>query len=227
MKSFKKQVKNVVRVLYRATPKHKHMFVALMKMTGSNCAVTADGLNDARALSAANVGFAMGLGGCAVAKDHADIIILDDNFKSVYNAIKWGRNIFDNCRKFLTFQMTVNISCLFIVAIAGATLGKSPFSVIQLLWLNLVMDTLAALALGTEAPHPTVLRKERIKKKDKIMLPIMWRSILSQFIYQALVMVILLYFGPSMFDISYDLVSTELRENGAPTNRLVHYTFLF
>ena len=103
MKAFKKTIKNVVRVLYRATPHHKHMFVGLMKMTGSNCAVIADGLNDARALSEANVGLAMGRGGCAVAKDHADIIILDDNFASVYNAIKWGRNIFDNVRKFLTF----------------------------------------------------------------------------------------------------------------------------
>ena len=97
----------------------------------------------------------MGEDGCAAAKDHADIILTDDNFTSVVNAIRWGRNIQDNTRKFIQFQMTVNISCLTIVILSVITLGFSPFSVFQLLWINLVMDVLAAIAFATEHPHPT------------------------------------------------------------------------
>jgi len=129
-KFFKNSIKKRTQVVYRATPEDKHMFVAAMKRSGSSCALTGEGINDALALSEASVGFAMGQDGCAVAKDHADIIILDDKFSSLVNAVRWGRNIFDNCRKFVQFQMTVNVSCLFIVIVAGTFLGTSPFSII-------------------------------------------------------------------------------------------------
>lgn len=94
----------------------------------------------------------MGVSGCEVAKDAASIIILDDNFNSVYNAVLWGRNILQNVRKFLQFQLCVNIVCVSIVFIGGATLGNSPFSVTQLLWVNMIMDTFAAIAIATEPP---------------------------------------------------------------------------
>ena len=100
------------------------------KKSGSSCAVTGEGINDALALSEASVGYAMGQDGCSVAKDHADIIIMNDNFSTVVTAIRWGRNIVDNCRKFVQFQLTVNISCLFIVILSGTFLGNSPFSII-------------------------------------------------------------------------------------------------
>ena len=92
-------------------------------------AVTADGINDARALKQANVGFCMGVSGCELAKDAADIIILDDNFTSVYRATSWGRNILDNIRKFIQFQLVVNMVCLLMVFLGGLTLGTSPFGV--------------------------------------------------------------------------------------------------
>lgn len=207
------------------------MFVSALKQSGTVCAVTGDGINDAMALSEANVGFCMG-SGCAVAKDHADIIFTDDNFESVMKAVKWGRNIIDNCRKFIQFQLTCNLSCFFIVMLAGATLGQSPFSIIQLLWINLVMDVFAAIALATEAPHPTQLKKERTKKNEPMILPIMWRTILSQFLYQALVMVVLLYAGPWMFGIGYNLVDTPLYTTdffgqNVATYRLQHQTLMF
>lgn len=165
--------------MYRCNPEDKHMFVALMKQQGSNIAVIADGINDVLALEEAMVGFAMGENGCAVARDASQIILTDDNFVSLFNSIKWGRNMMDNCRKFIQFQMTVNMSCLFIVILGSATLGRPPFSIIQLLWINLVMDVLAALALATEAPHPTELKANNVDESAPIILPVMWRSIYS------------------------------------------------
>lgn len=129
VKAFKSKVgKNIV-ALCRCTPQDKHMFVALQKRANARCAMTADGINDARALQEAHVGFGMG-SGCAVAKDSSDIIITDNNFRSLYNSIRWGRNIYDNCRKFIQFQITINISCLIFVILGGSTTGQSPFSVI-------------------------------------------------------------------------------------------------
>ena len=96
--------------------------------------------------------------------------------------------------------MTVNIVCVFIVFLGGATLGNSPFNVIQLLWINLVMDTFAAIALATEPPHPTELSQTQISSNDPIITKIMWRNILSQALYQIIVMIILLYFGPLMIN---------------------------
>lgn len=129
MKAFRSKVNANVVALYRASPQDKHMFVALHKRCNARNAMIADGINDARALHEANVGFGMG-SGCAVAKDSSDIIITDNNFLSVFNSIRWGRNIYDNCRRFIQFQATINISCLVFVIIGGATTGKSPFSVI-------------------------------------------------------------------------------------------------
>ena len=158
----------------------------------------------------------MGKSGCDVAKENADIILLDDDFKSIFNAVRWGRNVFDNCRKFIQFQLTVNLSCLWIVILGGASLGLSPFSILQLLWINLVMDVLAAIALASEAPHPTQIRKERVNlKKDSLISPIMWRTIFSQLVYQVLVMTTLLYAAPTIFGIQYNLVETPLYSSDA------------
>jgi Ca2+-transporting ATPase len=125
----------------------------------------------------------MGKSGCEIAKESADIIILDDNFRSVYRAIQWGKNILDNIRKFIQFQMTVNIVCLAIVLVGSLTLGQCPFSIPQLLWINMIMDALAAISLATEPPHPEGLKKEKQKKNDRIVLPVMWRNILVQAVY--------------------------------------------
>jgi Ca2+-transporting ATPase len=170
----------------------------------------------------------MGISGCEVAKEAADIIILDDNFTSIFRAAQWGRSIYDNIRKFIQFQFTVNIVAVSLVFISGATLGSSPLNVIQLLWINMVMDTLAAIALATEPPHPTELKKERVRRHDKIFTPVMYRNIFGQAIYQFLVVIILLYFAPLMFDIRYDYIYDEAYfVNGNPTNRLYHYTLIF
>lgn len=130
--------------------------------------------------------------------------------------------------------MTVNLSALYLVMLSGATLGDTPFNVIQLLWINMVMDTLAALALSTEPPHPTELRPQRIKKQERVVDKGIWRSILGQTLYQIIMMTMFLYLGPIMFGIEYNLINTEyyLTSNdkdldGLTTSRTVHYTFLF
>ena len=156
---------------------------------------------------------------------------MDDNFLTVITSIRWGRNIQDNVRKFIQFQMTVNVSCMIFVLSSALILGHSPFSVMQLLWINLIMDVLAAIAFSTENPHPTDIREERINAKDNIITKPMMRSILSQSFYQLFIMILMLYVGPIMFKIEYPLYTTELREKvgdeEVPTNRLLHQTLLF
>ena len=227
-----KGIKKQFRLVYRASPKLKHMIVCAFRKSGSVIGVTGEGLSDSRALSEANVGFTMGQDGCAAAKDHADVILMDDNFQTVITAIRWGRNIQDNVRKFIQFQMTVNVSCMVFVLSTCLVLGHSPFSVMQLLWINLIMDVLAAIAFATENPHPTEIRKERINSKDNIITKPMMRSIITQSSYQIFIMLIMLYAGPSMFDIQYNFYTAGLRDkdlNGDshPTNRLLHQTLMF
>lgn len=127
--------------------------------------------------------------------------------------------------------MTVNVACIVFVVSTALILGHSPFSVMQLLWINLIMDVLAAIAFATENPHPTEIRKERINAADNIITKPMMRLILSQSIYQLVIMFLMMYAGPFMFGIEYNLYTTELREQVGdeefPTSRLLHQTFLF
>ena len=168
-----------VKVLARALPEDKLALVCGLQSNGFAVAATGEGLNDATTLKQADVGFAMG-SGCELAKDHADMVILDDNFGSSMVAVSWGRNIYDNIRKFIQFQMTVNISCCVLVAFTALMYGRSVFSVIHLLWINMIMDTFAALALATEPPNSEDLTSKPVKETQPILNEIMWRQILSQ-----------------------------------------------
>ena len=222
-----------VKAVYRATAEEKLKFVSgLQELT--YCSYTGKSPSDVNVLGAASVGFALGQVGCDVVRQESDIVLLDDNFNSIFNAVCWGRNVFDNVRKFLQFQLTVNVSCLWIVILGGASLGMSPFSILQLLWINLIMDILAAIAMASEAPVPGELRAERVNlKEDPLISRSMWSAIYSQLIYQVLVMTTLLYAAPAMFKIEYNLVTTPLYLSsaegveGGATYRLQHYTFLF
>jgi len=226
-KTFRNTLKKNVIMVYRATPELKHMFVAALRQSKSTVGVTGEGLGDARALSEANVGFTMGEDGCSAAKDHADIILTKDDFFTVLTAIRWGRNLQDNVRKFVQFQLTVNISCLFFVITTTTIVAHCPFTVVQLLWINLIMDVLAAIAFATENPHPENIRKERIRPTDRIVTKAMMRTILSQSLYMIVVMLFLMYAGPAISGRPYNLYQTELVEDGKDSYRMLHQTFMF
>ncbi len=146
-------------IIARARPNDKMKLVNTLKKLGEVVAVTGDGTNDAPALHHADVGIAMGRTGTAIAREAADIILLDDSFPSIVNAVLWGRSIYLNIQRFLVFQLTINVAAAGI-AIAGPFLGiQMPFTVIQMLWINLIMDSFAALALATEPPTPEVMKR--------------------------------------------------------------------
>ena len=166
-----------LRVLARSVPTDKLRLVSLLRKQGEVVAVTGDGTNDAPALKAADVGFSMGISGTEVAKEASDIVILDDNFASIVSAIRWGRSIFANIRKFLQFQLTVNVVAL-VTAFGAAVLGFGiPLNTVQLLWVNLIMDTLAALALAVEPPTDALLRQPPHGRTEPLISRSMWTSI--------------------------------------------------
>eukprot|EP00457_Paulinella_chromatophora_P002917 gb/GEZN01002922.1/.p1 GENE.gb/GEZN01002922.1/~~gb/GEZN01002922.1/.p1 ORF type:complete len:727 (+),score=94.44 gb/GEZN01002922.1/:233-2182(+) len=187
-----------LRVLARSKPQDKEQLVEWLMDNGDIVGVTGDGTNDAPALKKANVGIAMGIAGTAVAQAAARIVILDDRFASVVTSIKWGRCVYDNIKKFVQFQVTVNLTAL-IISLVGALGGvTNPLKAVQLLWVNLIMDTMAALALGTEKPTDSLLDRKPYNPQCSIISHIMWRNITIQTLYQ-LVVLILLLFVPQLF----------------------------
>jgi Ca2+ transporting ATPase len=203
MKEFRK-IKEHLRVLARSSPEDKYILVTGIQDCAGVVAVTGDGTNDAPALTKADVGFSMGITGTDVAKGASDIILLDDNFSSIVVALKYGRNVYDNVRKFLQFQLTVNVVAMFIVFFGSVILKDSPLTAVQMLWVNLIMDTFAALALATEPPQDDILDRQPYKKDAAIVTPIMWRNVFGHAIYQAIVIVVIIFAGQSVLCHPYD-----------------------
>ncbi len=183
-----------LKVLSRARPLDKMRLVRLLQKRKHVVAVTGDGTNDAPALNYANVGLAMGKTGTSVAKEASDIILLDDSFQSIVNGVMWGRSLYENIQRFILFQLTINVAALGI-ALLGPFIGvKIPLTVPQMLWVNLIMDTFAALALATEPPHHEVMNRTPRNPDDFILTPVMSKSILTTGItFIVLLVAMLLY----------------------------------
>jgi Ca2+-transporting ATPase len=196
-----KEVLPKVQVLARSSPADKFKLVHLLKEMGEVVAVTGDGTNDAPALKESDVVLAMGIAGTEVAKEAADIVILDDNFRSIVKAVLWGRSVFNNIRKFLMFQLTVNFVALVVAFVAAVGSGETPLNVLQLLWVNLIMDSLAALALATEAPTPELLEEKPHGRNEPLINGAMWRQIVGQVFYQITVLFLIIYGAPQYIDV--------------------------
>uniref|UniRef100_A0A668A6H9 Calcium-transporting ATPase n=1 Tax=Myripristis murdjan TaxID=586833 RepID=A0A668A6H9_9TELE len=215
-----------LRVLARSSPTDKHTLVkgiidSTVVEQRQVVAVTGDGTNDGPALKKADVGFAMGIAGTDVAKEASDIILTDDNFSSIVKAVMWGRNVYDSISKFLQFQLTVNVVAV-IVAFTGACITQdSPLKAVQMLWVNLIMDTFASLALATEPPTESLLLRKPYGRNKPLISRTMMKNILGQGVYQLVIIFTLLFAGEKMFDID----SGRNAPLHAPPSE--HYTIVF
>jgi len=227
-----------LRVVARSRPDDKELMVRWYKEKHNDIvAVTGDGANDALALQEAHVGLAMNIQGTDVAKEASDIVIMDDNFASIVNTVKWGRCVYDNIRKFVQFQVTVNIVALLLSLIGGFFKGKQlPLTAVQLLWVNLVMDVLAALALSTEMPTAELLERRPYDRNAHIISPPMIRFMLVHSTVQLIILLIILFCGEDFLDLraeeNYDLYyngdTSEVENwNNRPLKVIVFNTFVW
>uniref|UniRef100_A0A673LZL2 Calcium-transporting ATPase n=1 Tax=Sinocyclocheilus rhinocerous TaxID=307959 RepID=A0A673LZL2_9TELE len=195
-----------LRVLARSSPTDKHTLVkgiidSTVLEQRQVVAVTGDGTNDGPALKKADVGFAMGIAGTDVAKEASDIILTDDNFSSIVKAVMWGRNVYDSISKFLQFQLTVNVVAV-TVAFTGACITQdSPLKAVQMLWVNLIMDTFASLALATEPPTEALLLRKPYGRNNPLISLTMMKNILGHGVYQLIIIFTLLFVGEKIFNI--------------------------
>jgi len=201
-----------LQVLARSSPTDKQILVGRLKYLGETVAVTGDGTNDGPALKMADVGFSMGIAGTEVAKEASSIILMDDNFSSIVKALLWGRSVNDSVKKFLQFQLTVNITAVIVTFISAIFDGEngSALTAVQLLWVNLIMDTLAALALATEKPTQDMLLRPPENKRSPLITHTMWKMILSEAFFQVIINFGLLFAGPYIFSNWFGV----LKDNG-------------
>ncbi|XP_068483908.1 putative calcium-transporting ATPase 11, plasma membrane-type [Phaseolus vulgaris] len=210
-----------IQVMARSLPLDKHKLVTLLREDFNEVvAVTGDGTNDAPALHEADIGLAMGIAGTEVAKENADVIVMDDNFSTIVKVTRWGRAVYINIQKFVQFQLTVNVVALMLNFVSACVSGSAPLSAVQMLWVNMIMDTLGALALATEPPHDGLMKRPPIGKNAKFITRIMWRNIIGQSIYQIIVLLVLKFRGEQI-----------LKLNGPDTtvllNTVIFNTFVF
>lgn len=215
-----------LRVLARSSPQDKYVLVKgiIDSKLSSNrevVAVTGDGTNDGPALKKADVGFAMGISGTDVAKEASDIILTDDNFTSIVKAVMWGRNVYDSIAKFLQFQLTVNVVAVLVAFLGACIIDDSPLKAIQMLWVNLIMDTLASLALATELPSEELLERKPYGRTKPLISRTMMKNIFGHAVYQLIVVFTLLFAGADIFGIPD---GRGARLHAPPTQ---HFTIIF
>ncbi|KAL0921764.1 hypothetical protein M5K25_008871 [Dendrobium thyrsiflorum] len=210
-----------IQVMARSSPLDKHTLVRHLRTLFSEVvAVTGDGTNDAPALHEADIGLAMGIAGTEVAKESADVIILDDNFSTIVTVGKWGRSVYINIQKFVQFQLTVNVVALIVNFSSACLTGTAPLTAVQLLWVNMIMDTLGALALATEPPNDELMNRKPVGRKGNFISNVMWRNIFGQSFYQFFIIWYLQTGGKQLFRL-------EGAGSEVTLNTLIFNTFVF
>ncbi|KAJ3702857.1 hypothetical protein LUZ61_006562 [Rhynchospora tenuis] len=210
-----------LQVMARSSPLDKHTLVKHLRTNLNEVvAVTGDGTNDAPALHEADIGLAMGIAGTEVAKESADVIILDDNFSTIVTVAKWGRSVYINIQKFVQFQLTVNVVALIVNFTSACITGSAPLTAVQLLWVNMIMDTLGALALATEPPNNELMKHAPVGRGGNFISNVMWRNIFGQAFYQFVVIWYLQADGKSMFGLEGPTADVAL-------NTLIFNSFVF
>ena len=193
--------KNIMKysVFARVTPEHKVRIVKAFRSTGAVVAMTGDGVNDAPALKNADIGISMGLNGTDVAKNASDMILADDNFSTIVEAVKHGRNIFDNIKKAVHFLIATNIGEI-VTIFFGLLLGlKSPLLAIQLLWINLVTDSFPAIALGLDPMEKDIMKKKPRNPKKSLFADGLWTQIITEGLMLGILTLVAFYIGYSKF----------------------------
>ena len=193
--NFKKVVSRL-RIMARSKPIHKYALVVGLKELNYIVAVTGDGTNDAPALSKSDVGFSM-FDGTDIAKNSSDIILMNNNFSSIVSAIKYGRNIIDNLRKFIQFQLVINLTVCSFIVICSCIGSQTPIKSIQMLWIDLIMDSLATLTLTTEIPHDGLLKRKPTKRNENIITSSMVKHVSLQTLLQFTILMVIYLFGPN------------------------------
>ena len=211
-------------IISRARPMDKKRLVETLQSLGDVVAVTGDGTNDAPALKAAHVGLSMG-DGTSVAKEASDITIIDNSFSSIGRAVMWGRSLYQNIQRFILFQLTVNVvACL--IVLAGAFMGtESPLTVTQMLWVNLIMDTFAAMALASLPPSRSVMQEKPRNRRSFIITKKMMASILLTGGFMVAILFCYLRMGtPSLANLLFSSGSLSTEEGGG--RGLIFTTFV-
>ncbi|KAJ7475762.1 calcium-transporting ATPase [Mycena latifolia] len=218
-----------LQVLARSSPEDKRILVETLKQIGEIVGVTGDGTNDGPALKTAHVGFSMGIAGTEVAKEASDIILMDDNFASIVKAIMWGRCVNDSVRKFLQFQVSTNVTAVvitFVSAVASVE-ESSVLSAVQLLWINIIMDTFAALALATDPASESLLNRKPDLKTAPLFSVDMYKQILFQSIYQITITLVFHFAGLKILGFHPSTDSNVTKKNDLIVQTLVFNAFVF
>ncbi|KAG6837246.1 hypothetical protein H0H93_012641 [Arthromyces matolae] len=218
-----------LQVLARSSPEDKEVLVKTLKDLGEIVGVTGDGTNDGPALKEAHVGFSMGIAGTEVAKEASDIILMDDNFASIVKAIMWGRCVNDSVRKFLQFQISTNITAVVItfVSAVASEQESSVLSAVQLLWINIIMDTFAALALATDPASESLLDRQPDKKSAPLFTTNMYKQIFIQSAYQIIVTLIFHFLGLKILGLHLTGDTNGDRHTNLIVQTLVFNAFVF